>query len=294
MEHKQIQVLVLGCRGMLGRVVLTYLKKDPQLRVLGTHHRPSQSELKFRVEAKEKDFQSIIYNFGQPDWIINCIGKLRSVQTDNDNLERVNTTLPVWLDKLVTNSSEHLIHISTDAVFPALAGPVDELAKTDPEDKYGQTKLKGEPKSAQALTIRTSIIGFDPKHQRGLLEWVKKESTKTINGYLNQLWAGSTVLETAKLIGYLIKLDHFLTLRTKTPVVHFAPHGPMTKAELVNKILGLVKPQATQVNPVQAPIQISRYLITRYKKLLPTALFSASIDEPLKELQKFEQKEMKV
>ena len=98
MEHKQIQVLVLGCRGMLGRVVYRQLKQNRQLSVYGTHHQPSQSELKFRVEAKEIDFQAIINNFGQPDWIINCIGKLRSLQNSIDDIELINATLPLWLE----------------------------------------------------------------------------------------------------------------------------------------------------------------------------------------------------
>ena len=52
-----------------------------------------------------------------------------------------------------------VIHFSTDCVFSGNRGAYTEEDEPDAEDLYGRTKFLGEVAGANALTLRTSIIG---------------------------------------------------------------------------------------------------------------------------------------
>lgn len=277
---------------MLGRIVLKYLKQQSEFKVFGTHHQPKSEELLFRVQNQATDFSMINNKVGPISVVINCVGLLRSNLATRAEFVSVNTNLPKYLELQTESQKYRLIHISSDAVFSNQAGVVDELSKTDPEDEYGITKLEGETTSKLALSIRTSIIGFDPSHRRGLIEWVRKNQNRSINGYTNQWWSGATVLELAELIQYIIDDEYFQKLRQVTNVLHFAPHDGLSKYELIKAIAESTAVKLpVKVLPVKAPITITRRLTSRYKKILPSDLFSASINEALRELMIFEQRE---
>ena len=54
--------------------------------------------------------------------------------------------------------------------------------------------------------IRISIIGEEVNNKRSLLEWVKSNSGKEINGYENHYWNGVTCLQLAKIVNEIYGL----------------------------------------------------------------------------------------
>jgi dTDP-4-dehydrorhamnose reductase len=66
----------------------------------------------------------------------------------------------------------------------------DDLS--DAEDLYGRTKLLGEVASANALTLRTSIIGRELTTHHSLLEWFLSNRGGRVNGYCKSIYSGVT------------------------------------------------------------------------------------------------------
>ena len=76
-----------------------------------------------------------------------------------------------------------MIHVTTDCVFSGKDGNYNENSIHDETNDYGISKSLGE--LCDATIIRTSIIGEEINNKRSLLEWVRSNSGKEINGYEN-------------------------------------------------------------------------------------------------------------
>lgn len=239
------KILVLGANGMLGRVVYNYLRRNLKNSVWGTA-RNDKTFFPFEALEAESSYLRITKKIGAIDYIINCIGILKNYKNSGQasnavDYIQINSLLPQLLSQLGEKDGFKLIHISTDAVFPSLVGAVSEVHQASSGDMYGCSKLLGEPSSSACLTIRTSILGFDPIHNRGILEWVKGDSDAVITGFINQRWAGCTVLQFAKLCHFLVLQNKMTKVLNKTSILHFAPIGPTTKYHIISSLIKIME-----------------------------------------------------
>lgn len=281
-------ILILGSEGMLGNTVYLYLTKTFAGSIFGTSRKKTNSKGFYYLEVKsvEKDFNQIIKKICHIEYVINCIGVLKN--SSLDELFFVNTDFPKKLSKLSKKYNFKLIHVSTDAVFSENAGTVTESDIPNPSDQYGESKLLGEPNSSNSISFRTSIIGFHPSGNRGILEWVLNNKSKSIPGYANQKWSGCTTLQFAKLCEDIIVNNKFSTLREISPVFHFVPIGPITKYELINEFLKAShlkkSPQKKEGNVISRTLQSLYFDYSENKK------YTNNIKRALEELIAFEKK----
>ena len=77
----------------------------------------------------------------------------------------------------------------------------------DARDLYGRSKYLGEVAEANALTLRTSIIGRELKTFKSLLEWFLSNRGGAIKGFRKVIYSGVTTNYLAGLVGDLIT-DH--------------------------------------------------------------------------------------
>lgn len=147
----------------------------------------------------------ILKDLKENDIIINCAGVIPQKSSNNEYKKyiKINTLFPHKLQSIVKKKNAKLIHITTDCVFDGKKGsPYNENDTHTETNIYGVSKSLGEPENA--TVIRTSIIGEELKDKKSLLEWVKSNKNKTINGYSNHLWNGVTCLELSKIIYKII------------------------------------------------------------------------------------------
>jgi dTDP-4-dehydrorhamnose reductase len=139
---------------------------------------------------------------GEVDVIINCSSVTKAKGILDPLLAfQINSALPHILGR---HYREKLIHISTDCVFSGLDGkPYTEDMQPNPTDIYGFTRSLGEPKDT-SLVIRASTVGPEIADFELLVEWVKKQSGKTISGYTRHLWNGLTTKQFAKVLHEII------------------------------------------------------------------------------------------
>jgi dTDP-4-dehydrorhamnose reductase len=106
---------------------------------------------------------------------------------------------------MATRWGGHVIHFSTDCVFSGKAGGYTEHDQSDAEDLYGRTKALGEVVAANALTLRTSIIGRELTEHRSLLDWFLAQNHKTVRGYQRVIYSGVTTIHLADLVASIIQ-----------------------------------------------------------------------------------------
>ena len=220
-----MKIILFGSTGMLGRYIFNVLQNDYEIICINRKH------FDITTDNWSKLNDILIAQLKTNDIIINCAGIIPQKYNDNDykTYIRVNTLFPHKLNEISLRNNYKFIHITTDCVFDGQKGnyTVEDIHST--KDIYGISKSLGEPE--EATIIRTSIIGEELFGKKSLIEWVKSNKNKTINGYTNHFWNGVTCLTLAKIIENIINKTLFWK-----GVRHIFSPNTVTKNDLCNYI----------------------------------------------------------
>ena len=136
-----------------------------------------------------------------PDIVINCVGVVKQLSGASDPLVALplNSLFPHRLAKLCSVNNARLIHISTDCVFSGSKGMYEESDIPDAHDLYGVSKRLGEIDYANAITLRTSIIGHELNGSRSLIDWFLSQ-TSSVQGFNRAVFSGLPTIEIAHII----------------------------------------------------------------------------------------------
>jgi dTDP-4-dehydrorhamnose reductase len=194
-----MKVLLFGSSGMLGHYVHKIVSSSNEVICL------SRKDFDICSDSWERltDIVNSMLNDG--DIIINCAGSIpQKYNLDNYNqFIRVNTLFPHKLNEISKHNRYKFIHITTDCVFDGKEGNYSLNHTHNATDIYGISKSLGEPDD-YATIIRTSIIGEELTGKRSLIEWIKSNRGKSINGFTNHYWNGVTCLTVANIIKKII------------------------------------------------------------------------------------------
>ena len=265
------KVVILGSTGMLGNAVYRHFNESEGYIVYPSHRneKHKQSADSFYYDALKTDFSEI----PECDYIINCIGVIKPFMIPGDtSCVEINSNFPIKLSSYCGSQNIKLIHITTDCVFSGKDGNYTEESCHDAPDDYGQSKSSGEPKDC--MVIRTSIIGEEVHKNASLLEWVKKNKGKEINGYTNHLWNGVTTNHYAELCSQIIQ-DNLYEVGLFH--VHSNSINKYELLKLINKRFDL----QIKINPMEAQ-PIDRTLTTI--KQLNSKLDIKTIQQQVEEL----------
>lgn len=215
-----MKVLIFGAGGMLGHKLLQVLSGDESLEVYGAVRDDSivrilaEFKAKFFTNVDAENFElikGIVFGL-RPEVIINAVGIVKQAPeaASVEKSLQVNSIFPHKLAKLALGVGARFITFSTDCVFSGRRGNYREEDSTDAEDLYGRSKLLGEVKESNCLTIRTSIIGRELKGRKGLMEWFLSQEGRKIKGYKKVIFSGFPTVVLAEIIKDLLKRDVFL------------------------------------------------------------------------------------
>ncbi len=143
----------------------------------------------------------------RPEFIINCVGIIKQRTSAFCAIPSItiNSLLPHMLAKMAERWGGRVIHFSTDCVFSGKKGNYVEEDCSDAEDLYGKSKFLGEVACANAVTLRTSIIGRELKEHRSLLDWFLAQNHKAVRGFRQVIYSGVTTNHLALLAASLIE-----------------------------------------------------------------------------------------
>lgn len=199
--------------------------------------------------------------------------------------EQINHFAVAQLAKIAKSSAIPLIHISTDYVFNGKSSnPRSETDKTDPQNIYGLTKLKGENAMMEAgckgAIIRTSWLysEFGNNFVKTILNLGRKqESIKVVN---DQVGSPTYASNLASMI--LVMLNNRRTmeiLNSQLNIFHFSDDGSCSWYDFAKTIIKLSKLKCI-INPLDTkdyplPAKRPKYNImskAKIKEYLPELL----------------------
>ena len=215
----------------------------------------------------------------RPATVVNCVGVIKQLEAASNPLTtiRLNALFPHEVSAACETAGARLVHISTDCVFSGrlpIGKAYVEEDEPDAHDLYGLTKRLGEVHAPPALTLRTSIIGWELDRSTGLLEWFASQDGGRVDGFTHAIFSGLTTRALAGLI---------VTLTAEHPQLSGLYHvssEPIDKHRLLGSlrdVLGL----DIEIVPVKQPV-INRALSSRRLRTA-TGLGAPSWEEMLGE-----------
>lgn len=191
-------IFLFGSTGMLGTYVKNILSVSFDITDI------TRNEFDILNDTWQK-LNKVLKDLDENDVIINCAGiipqKLNHIEYNK--YIKINTLFPHKLQEFSEKNKAYFIHITTDCVFNGKKeNSYDENDTHTETNIYGISKSLGEPENA--TNIRTSIIGEEINGKKSLLEWIKSNKNRTINGYNNHLWNGITCHQLALIINKII------------------------------------------------------------------------------------------
>lgn len=250
---------------MLGSQIFKFTSKlkKKKFKFFYSSRKISKDKIFFDV-LKKKTYKNI--EVIRPDYIINCIGLLKSkisknTQENKKQFFKINSSFPIYLSKKFKNSK--IIHISTDGIFNGAKGNYIEIDKPTANDIYGLSKRKGEISKKNVMNIRCSIIGLERGTNYSILSWFIKNKSKKLNGYNDQFWNGITTHALSKICIGIIEKNLF-----KNGLYHIFSKKKVSKYKLLcifNKFLISKKKIILSVNSCN-PIDMT--LSTMNKKYI--------------------------
>jgi dTDP-4-dehydrorhamnose reductase len=117
----------------------------------------------------------------------------------------------------------------------------------DARDMYGLTKYLGEVSSPSAVTLRTSIIGWELERPSGLLEWLVGQRGKRVQGYTHAIFSGLTTRALARVIVALS--ENYVELRG----LYHVSSDPISKYDLLDELRDRLE-LAVELIPTELPV----------------------------------------
>lgn len=251
-----VKVLILGSTGMLGNAVGKWFLSQPEKYKTYLTYRNgniSYGDDKIYFDCLSGTLDQL--RLDDYDYVINCVGTIKPFMKDNPvSAIQINSIFPWKLARRCTHAGAKLIHITTDCVYSGAKGAYSEEDLHDALDDYGKSKSLGEP--AGCMVLRTSIIGEEIHKGASLVEWVKSQKGKPVNGYTNHDWNGITTLQYAKICDKIISNNLY-----QEGTYHVYSPKSINKYELVT-LLGDRFDLEIMVSPYEAPVRVDRTLAT--------------------------------
>lgn len=254
-----MKIILLGANGMLGSYLNKYLGGKYRILPLTRND--------IDLTSCEIDLLLYFSNItNKDDIIINSAGVIKQRNYCIKDMILVNSVLPHILNKIKMEKKCEVIHVTTDCVFSGKDGNYTEASPHDCLDDYGKTKSIGE--NLNNTNIRTSIIGEELHNMKSLLEWVRSNKNKTIDGYTNHRWNGVTCLELAKLIDRIIS-ENLFWKGTR----HIHSPDTVSKYELICMINDIYNLNILP-NKVETPDKCYRNISSIYKSSISKDIYS--------------------
>ncbi len=237
-----MKVLLTGSNGLLGQKLASLLLTDeaiePILTARGNLSTPVGRGQFFPLDITDRESVVSTLEKTRPDVVVNSAAMtlVDQCETHQEDCWRINVEAVSHLIEACRKINGRLIHVSTDFVFDGTNGPLDETARPNPVNYYGETKLEGE-KLVQAsdiswCVIRTVLVyGITHDMSRSnIVLWVKDslEAGKAIR-VVNDQWRTPTLAEDLAMGCYLaIK-------KNATGIYHISGKDFMTPYDLALK-----------------------------------------------------------
>jgi len=214
------RILVVGASGMLGHEAARVLA--PDFEVWGACRAPEQvpdlgipvDRLLGGLDATKTGSAYALIGLVRPDLVLNAVGIVKQradAKAAIPSIE-VNSLWPHVLADACERYGARMVHVSTDCVFSGSRGNYVETDVPDAFDLYGRSKLLGEVTDREnAVTLRTSIIGWQLGEPTGLVGWFAAHRNEPLKGFTKAVFSGLTTRALTEVIRDVVMPDASLS-----------------------------------------------------------------------------------
>ncbi len=250
------RILVVGASGMLGHEAIRVL--TPDFEVWGACRNPDAlpdlgipvDRMLAGLDATDARSAKALVDRVKPDLVLNAVGIVKQradAKAAIPSIE-VNSLWPHVLADACERSGARMVHVSTDCVFSGSRGGYREDDVPDAFDLYGRSKLLGEVTDrASAVTLRTSIVGWQIGEPTGLVGWFAAHRNEQLKGFTKAVFSGLTTRALTEVVRDVVMPDASLS-----GLWHVSAE-PIDKYTLLTKLAGFlgwdvdIAPAATPV-----------------------------------------------
>jgi dTDP-4-dehydrorhamnose reductase len=239
-----MRVLILGGSGMLGHKLLAglraaghdvscTLREDRGSSPLAKLPLFEGSKVFWGIDVIDWPSVRVLLKAQQPEVVINAVGiiKQRQLATSAIPSIQINALLPHQLADTLAGWGGRLIHFSSDCVFSGSRGNYTEQDNCDADDLYGRSKFLGEVTgAANAVTLRSSIIGRELHHHQSLLDWFLSQNHQSVKGFTRVIYSGLTTNE------FVTVVDRIIRRHPQLAGLYQVASEPLSKHDLLRLI----------------------------------------------------------
>ena len=234
------KILITGASGMLGTSILSEFEKFHSITACYNRNKPKVLSPNIRtvsIDLSNKEQLDSINFESQFDEIIHCAAntKVNECQVNFDQAFNDNVRATLNLIDRFNAKKTRFTYISSDAIYPDLDYPKNEIQTPQPASSYALTKKWGEDVVlakwlGKSLIFRTTIVGPSTNH---FCAWILTESLKNkpIDLYKDVIFSP---ISTRNLSKKLLKIINSADL---SGIFNIGGSPPITKAEFGKQIL---------------------------------------------------------
>lgn len=237
------RILVVGASGMLGHEAIRVLA--PDFEIWGACRKPAdlpdlgvpEGRMLGGLDATDRAAAYDLVARVKPDLVLNAVGIVKQRADAKAAIPSiaVNSLWPHVLADACAGSGARMVHVSTDCVFSGSRGMYVESDVPDAFDLYGRSKLLGEVTDREnAVTLRTSIIGWQYGEPTGLAGWFAAHRDESLKGFTKAVFSGLTTHALTDVVRDIVLPDASLT-----GLWHVSA-DPIDKYTLLTKLAGFL------------------------------------------------------
>lgn len=205
-----MKILVTGANGQLGSEIQLLSSEFSEFKFVFS----DRSVLSMDAPETISTYLDAI----QPDFIVNCAAytAVDKAETEPELADLINNKAVGIIAKWSFLNRAKLVHISTDYVFDGTsASPLKESDATNPQNEYGNTKLKGEiaclNANPESIIIRTSWVysEFGNNFVKTMLRLMKER--ESINVVEDQIGSPTYAKDLAQAILDIISKNNWIS-----------------------------------------------------------------------------------
>lgn len=244
-----MKILVTGANGLLGQKLVILLQQKDNVKLIATaRHAPVQpiAHGEFhQLDVTNKNQVDEIISRTKPNIIIHtaAMTQVDDCETQQEACTLNNVTAVEYLIDACQKNTVHLVHVSTDFIFDGTYGPLNEDAKPNPINFYGQSKLLAEQaiqRSSISSSILRTVLVYGITQDLGrsnIVLWVKNslEQGKKIS-VVNDQWRTPTLAEDLAMGCYLAAIKQAKGIYNISGKDFITPHDIATQTAAFFKL----------------------------------------------------------
>ena len=275
----QRPILVVGSDGVIGSVLMTYLRRQGHTVVGTTRRRGELSRGSLFLDlALPASFELVKCQSYQATFICSAITSLQACEAEPEKTRRVNVEGTISLIELLSSISRKIIFLSTNLVYDGSRPFVSQESPVCPTTEYGKQKSIVESfllnEVSEATVIRFGKV-LEPHHPL-FGDWLARLLVnQEIRPFSDKLIAPIALDTAVNILAWLSKdgLSGLFQVTASTEITY--AEAAFTLAKLAHCDPSLVKPICSSDYPfpprLHTSLQTSELITNNYGKLLPSA-----------------------